>query len=284
CAARNRGSEAEQADEAPPFGIDGVENELQLRPPCGDRGKPRAEQITRGEKRRHGAEGGSGEGDGKRRKTEDQSAGDAERRPWDERKSGDRKHNSQQKEAGVPTQISIQDRREECFDHDHPGRLLLRAALIRHPCRMFTCRAACSLVKQPTLHRPHGRLFDLEAQRVAPSCLVLLRRCAPKRERSAETALGADRRTLACLRGTRRDACEACPRPLGEGRSPLGAPLRPLRVVTASGRWVARGRRARPGAGAAPASAYGMPPETPSGEAGSAWKKNKKEPPSRHPP
>src|SRR5262245_37281618 len=92
----------------------------------------------------------------------------------------------------------------------------------------------------------------LKAQRVAPSCLALLALGA-KRERSAEKALGAERRTVACLRGTRWDACEACPRP-SEGRSPLGAPLRPLRGGTAHRPWVARGRRARPRPGAAPAS------------------------------
>src|SRR5215468_12029632 len=56
--------------------------------------------------------------------------------------------------------------------------------------------------------------------------------CLPrKRERSAEKALSAGAsRTLAWVRATPKDACEASPCPLRSGHSPFGAPLRPLRL------------------------------------------------------
>src|SRR5262249_1762399 len=116
----------------------------------------------------------------------------------------------------------------------------------------------------------------LKAQRGTP--LVSSSRGArPKREGSAEQALGADRRTLACLRGTLWDACEAVPRPWAKGARLLGAPPRRLRLSTAqSGRRSPGGGFARPRAGAAPASAYGVPPETPSdrGEMGVGIEQN----------
>jgi len=65
-----------------------------------------------------------------------------------------------------------------------------------------------------------ARMVDcstFKAQRVAPSCLVLLRRCAPKRERSAGKALGADRRTLGVPAGHALGRLRGVPAPLAKG-------------------------------------------------------------------
>src|SRR5262245_13589540 len=129
-------------------------------------------------------------------------------------------------------------------------------------------RPQCSLVNQQCSAARRVDCSTLEAQRGGRLLASSSKALCAKRERSAEKALGADRRTLACLRGTLRDACEACPRPSAKGARLSALHCGRYEVARRIWPWVARGRRARPRAGAAPASASGVPPETPSGEAG----------------
>src|SRR5215211_5629707 len=135
-----------------------------------------------------------------------------------------------------------------------------------------------SRVKQPTLRRPAWPMLGLKGA-AGDAFFVLLGRCglrgsgAPNRR---SVRIAAPRR--AC-EARLKDACEAVPAPrfnealahsaLHRGRYEHldTAHHGPVRHAH-HGPWVARGRLARPRAGAAPASASGMPPETPSDRGG----------------